>query len=457
MSAERTAGLASADEAPAPVEELAGPSAAVPLAPGERISSVDVLRGVALLGILLMNMPDMGMAAPGPGVDLRPSAHPSAADLAYWAASHVLFEGKMRGLFSLLFGAGVVLLTSRLEARGAGEETADVYSRRMLWLVAFGLIHAYFIWAGDILFDYGVLGLALFPLRKLRPRALIAAGVALQAVLVAQALWSVAETRREEAKARDADRSAAAGKPLTEEQRDARKAWEERLKQMNPSPERLAKKVREHRAGYATMFARRAGEVAGSQASSLYDWSVFDAGGMMLVGMGLMKLGVLSAARSLRFYTLMAAAGYAVGVPIGVWTAYRVWSSGFDPFVIEWANVWDPPARLAVTLGNVGLILLAFRAGVLPGLAARLAAVGRTALTNYLGTSVACTLLFNGYGLGLFDRLSRHQLLAPTAAVWAAQLLISPLWLRHFRYGPAEWVWRSLAYGKAQPFRGAAG
>jgi uncharacterized protein len=170
-------------EAPAETE-LAG--AVAPVADRERISSVDVLRGVALLGTLLMNILGFGMAWRG-DADLTAAGGVRLADLAYWGVSHVLFEGKMRALFSMLFGAGVILLTPRAEERGAGLRLADIYYRRTLWLIAFGLLHAYFIWDGDILFDYGLTGCLLFPFRKLRPSWLIVIGVVLLAVLMPNA------------------------------------------------------------------------------------------------------------------------------------------------------------------------------------------------------------------------------------------------------------------------------
>jgi uncharacterized protein len=455
MAIEPSVAAAPAQERPARDEELAGPVLVAPVADEERISSVDVLRGVALLGILLMNVLDFGMAWRGPETGLTPATGGNWADLAFGAVSHVLFEGKMRGLFSLLFGAGVILLTSRVEGRGGGAYVADIYYRRNLWLIAFGLIHAYFIWAGDILFDYGLTGLFLFPFRKARPAALIAAGVFLLAVVMVKGEWNSRDLLATREKAFAADRAAAAGKPLTEEQREDQKKWEERLKEYKPSPEKVAKSIAAHRAGYAAMFAHRAEEVASGQPVQYYRWGFFDVGGMMLIGMALMKLSVLSARKSYRFYAAMMAFGYGIGVPLNATTGYKVWASGFDMFMTQRLEFWYSPGRLSVTLGHVGLILTLFKLGFAPGLMARLAAVGRMALTNYLATSIVCTLVFNGYGLGLYDRSHRYQLLGVALAVWAVQLALSPVWLRHYRYGPMEWLWRSLTYWERQPMRKA--
>jgi uncharacterized protein len=299
-----------------------------------------------------------------------------------------------------------------------------------------------------------VAGLTLFPLRNARPAALIAAGLVMLSMLMVESRFDARELRRARVEAAIAEKAAASGQPLTQEQKDAKKEWTEHLEEMRPSPEKVAKSVADHRAGYLTMLARRAHSVFRSQSEEFYREGFFDAAGMMLVGMGLMKLGVLSARCGSKVDYGLMAVGYGLGVPLNIATGYHVWASGFDAIALSDMNFWYSPGRLAVALGHVGLVLAVYRSGLFPGLLARLAAVGRMALTNYLGTSLVCTFLFEGHGFGLYDRLSRSQLLVVVFAVWAVQLALSPLWLRHFRYGPAEWLWRSLTYGRRQPLRG---
>src|SRR5258708_20530873 len=154
-----------------------------PVTGQERISSVDLARGFSLLGIVLMNIVSFGL--PGQAYD-----DPTAAggrtgwNLYIGATNYILFEGKMRAIFSMLFGAGIVIFTSRLEERGAGIRTADLYFRRMLWLLAFGMIHAYFFWVGDILYSYAVTGLLLFVFRKAPPKYLLIAGVIILGLVI---------------------------------------------------------------------------------------------------------------------------------------------------------------------------------------------------------------------------------------------------------------------------------
>src|SRR4051812_39953562 len=163
-------------------------------APAEdRISSIDVLRGVAVLGILLINIEDFGLlhsnksAAGTEWVGIYMPSHLSHAALAGWIAMRTLFEGKMRAIFAMLFGAGTVLLTSRLERRSDGTRVADIYYRRTLWLLAIGVAHAYLLWEGDILYSYALCGLFLFPFRHLSPRRLILLGTLALAVSVPRA------------------------------------------------------------------------------------------------------------------------------------------------------------------------------------------------------------------------------------------------------------------------------
>jgi uncharacterized protein len=139
-------------------------------------------------------------------------------------------------------------------------------------------------------------------------------------------------------------------------------------------------------------------------------------------------------------------------VPLNTYVALRVAAEGFDPagtFLLRHA-AYDT-GRLAVALGHIGLVMFLCQTGRMPGALSRLAAVGRMALSNYLLESVICTLIFDGYGLGLYARLGRAELLFVVFMVWASILALSPIWLRHFRFGPVEWVWRSLTYWQRQP------
>jgi uncharacterized protein len=175
---------------------------------------------------------------------------------------------------------------------------------------------------------------------------------------------------------------------------------------------------------------------------------------MLILGMGLMKLGVFDASRSYRFYTWMAVIGYGMGVPLN-WTMANLWiKSGFD-FVALFGYIMAPSdlGRFSVAAGHIAVIMILCKAGALRWITKPLSNIGRMALSNYLLTSILCTLFFYGYGLGMFAKLERAELLYVLAGVWAINLIFSALWLRFFRFGPAEWLWRSLTYWKKQPMR----
>jgi uncharacterized protein len=431
------------------------PSAFAPVTNLERIVSIDTLRGVALLGILLINIIAFGLPESAFSFPINDGGH-TGLNLAFWYANQIFFEDKMRALFSMLFGAGVVLLTQRAEERG-GLSARGIYYRRTLWLAIFGLLHAYFIWIGDILYFYGVVGLVLFPLRKLRPAKLLAAGALLLMIVCGVTTlihYSLIWTRD---RAMAVDRLIAAGGQPTEEQRAAQKEWEEDSKDINPDPAELAKEIKLHRGGYWELFKWRIKEILVIQAVMLFpivSFVIHDSPGMMLIGMALLKLGVITAERSRKFYLLMILLGYGIGGTLNAIPTYYFARSGFDLGGVRLAWILaDGPGKLLVACGHIGLVMLIVKSGLLKWVTSRLAAVGQMALTCYLATSLICTTIFEGYGFGLFARLQRYQLLYVVFSVWLFLLIASPIWLRHFRFGPMEWAWRSLTYWRRQPMK----
>jgi uncharacterized protein len=424
----------------------------------ERISSIDVLRGVVVLGILLINIEDFGLlhsnksAAGTEWVGVYAPPHLSHAMLAGWIAVRVLFEGKMRAIFAMLFGAGTVLLTSRLERRSGGTRVADIYYRRTLWLLAIGVAHAYLLWEGDILYSYAVCGLFLFPFRHLAPRRLILLGALALAVSVPRATVNAVHRGDLRVRAAAASAAKAAGQTLTRAQDDATSDWKEITDGYQPDAETLREASAPYHAGYARLFLHRAELVGYVESSDFYGWAFFDCIGIMMLGMALLQLGVFSATRSLRFYAGMIAIGYGIGLPLAATANYGFYVNRFDPVKIVWLTVLYDPARIAVAFGHIGVVMLVVKSSRLPWLTRALADVGRMALTSYLGATLICTTLFNGYGFGLFGSLRRHQLYLVVLAIWTVQLTFSRLWLRRFHFGPLEWLWRSLTYWRRQPF-----
>ena len=230
-----------------------------------------------------------------------------------------------------------------------------LHYRRTLWLITFGLVHAYLIWAGDILFFYGVVGLALYPLRRLSSRVLITAAAVL---MLLQAPKFFLEGKRLEGvrdKARAADAARAAGQALNMEQEADRKAWEEEQKKLAPDAAGIEKEIADHRGGYFRLLKRRMGEVPAYQSDLFYRIIAFDVAAMMLLGMALMKLGVFSAARSFRAYAWMAFLGYAIGAPLNLWVGRQASASGFDPIVMNLNFAWYDVGRMSVACRLAGV------------------------------------------------------------------------------------------------------
>jgi uncharacterized protein len=427
------------------------PATVGPIPLAARAPSIDGLRGVAVLGILLMNIIIFGLPE---AADDNPTwaGQPGWLDVPFWFVNQVLFEGKMRAIFSMLFGAGVIILTSRVEKRDPAA-AADIYYRRTLWLAGLGILHTLFLWDGDILFTYGIAGLILYPFRRFSPPALLAVGALVLALIPLKAAleYQEIESLRTEAAAAEADEKA--GKELTAEQQEAKEKWDNKQKEFKRTKAETDKEIAEHRAGYWRLFERRLRESTASQASGLSESDLFlDAAGMMFLGMALVKLGIFSALRSPRFYAVLAMLGYGIGIPLNTYVAARTIAAGFEPLdTYLLRHVPYDAGRLLVALGHIGLFMLLWKGNYLPRLMGRLAFVGRMALSNYLLQSLICTLIFDGYGLGMFARLSRASLLLVVFGVWAVELLLSPIWLRFFRFGPLEWAWRSLTYWRRQP------
>lgn len=399
--------------------------------PAARIEALDLLRGVAVMGILLANI--AGFALPAAAY-LSPAAWggDTGADLAAWAAVFILVEGKMRGLFSVLFGASMLLVIER--ARASGEDAAQVHFMRMATLFAIGLVHLYLIWWGDILTLYAMVGAVAWAFRRLPARWLVALGLALigAEMLVSAELWNAARAAAPQATAVDArlwaDLSAGFGVPPTAD-----------LLAEVAANRSLAGALRwrwDHTPGpLSALF------VTGPETL-----------GYMLLGMAGLRSGFLSGAWPRAAYRRWAVATIAVGWPAFALLAALTVRHGFDlRYVLFGSMVAAAPLRPVLVAGYAALVILLMRPG--GRLTRRVAAAGRAAFTNYLGTSIVMTGIF--YGLGLFGALSRTQLAMIVPLAWIVMLAWSKPWLDRFRFGPLEWLWRSLARLEVQPLRRA--
>ncbi len=397
------------------------------------------------------------------------------ADRVEFVLADLLVDNKMRTLFSLLFGAGVLIMTGHARQRGA--RAGWLHYRRMGWLVVIGALHGWLLWEGDILLPYAAVGLWLYPLRNRSARTLAVVGVVLLALPVVGAAFApqivdwvgrrgaAVEARLDGFLARaDADPEADIAAEI-----DADVGWVDRLflrghrsiraqRRSGQRPEQATRAIREElETGYLAGVAKRFWSMIGGQAGTLV-FGFLGLGWPMLLGMALFKNGFLTGAWSARQYARWAAGWYAVGLPATWWALMT--SLGGRGDLATRVRVVLPLELfgcLALTLAHAGAVLWLWRSGRTGPIAARLEAAGRMALTNYLAQSLLCAVLFSGFGLGLHGRVPRAGLLLVAVSIWAVELAWSPWWLARFRFGPVEWLWRSLTYWKWQPMRLPAG
>jgi len=411
---------------PAPTGELAGP-----VKQGDRIVSIDVLRGFALLGILVMNISTFALPM---AAYWNPTVMDDRGiDYAVWYGTHLFFDTKMMTIFTMLFGAGIVLMADRARARTG--RSAGLHYRRMFWLLLFGLVHHIGFWFGDILMTYAMCGMIAYLFVRLAPVWLLITGACL--ILVSSLmniLWGGTFEYWPK-----------------ESQVDIVKMW-------SPTPTQLEEEMQR---GATKSFG--AALLMRTESAIFVPFLVFLIGfgyriiGAMLLGMALYKMRVFDASRRATTYAGMALLGFGIGLPIiaaGVIVADRMnwWTETVGFFFATQFNYWG---GIAVALGWVGVVMLACREGVGRLLQRSLAAVGQMALTNYLMHTLICTTVFYSYMFGQFGTMSRAELMLVVLAVWIFQLVVSPIWLSAFRYGPVEYLWRALTYWSLPTFRRA--
>jgi uncharacterized protein len=398
----------------------------IPVSDKERVEALDLLRGFALLGILAMNI--RAMAAPF-GAYVTPSAFfpYEGASRAAYILTAIVFDLKMMGLFSMLFGAGVLMYAGK--ATETGRPPRALWFRRMFWLLLIGLVHAYLIWEGDILVPYALCGLiVLWWARRWSVRTLTLAAIAF---LVAGAAFNSLQIVTWDMMS-EADRA-------------------EQLAIMSPTLDQAREQLAVMRGSYAQHVAYRAPFVFMAQTVFFLMFFLWRCGGMMLLGMALYKSGFLEGRWSSRAYTAIATGGLAIGLALAAVGISQLERVHFAMPQRALVDVWNYVGAVFASIGYAAALLLLIKHNVLAALRRRLAAVGQMALSNYLLQSIVTAIVF--VGLGLAGRLDYAEQLLFVAAVWVVQLVIAPTWLAHFRFGPAEWMWRSLTYWRRQPLR----
>jgi uncharacterized protein len=422
-----------------------------PVSTGERLASLDTLRGVAVLGILVMNIYAFAMPLAAYNNPLVMGGT-EALNIGTWFVTHIFFDQKFMSIFSMLFGAGMILMMNRAESRGA--TFGPIYYRRTFWLLVLGALHGYLIWFGDILFIYALMGMIVFLLRKAPPRTLIVIAIVILPITLLINFGSSFYIENLQEQVAEIQHLENSGEAIDETQQKKLDEWNEMRPLFAPSEADIQKEVTAHKGGYVDVLVHRAPFVVFMQVNLTLVFGIWRVGGLMLIGMALMKLGVLSGERSTRFYTRMALWSYGLGVPLAIFSAAILNAHNFDPlYVARVGGIPNYVASILVAFGHIAAVMLVVRSGAFRGIVARFAAVGRMALSNYLMHSVVMTTIFYGYGLSMYAEVPRLWQQAFVLVLITLQLLISPWWLKYFNFGPVEWLWRSLTYGQRQPMR----
>jgi len=430
--------------------------APAPVADSDRLIAIDATRGLALLGILLVNVQSFGEAF---GRFLRP--RPESSD---WATTvcfylvKIFCEGKFYPLFSLLFGMGLILQMESLARKSPERSFKALYARRLLVLLAIGAIHALALWYGDILFIYAIAGTVLLICARLKARTLMTVGIAL--VLFSTVLSGVVGAVLRPGQQPPPPAAAAAETKRVPDGLDemaAKSSFFELMRalrdeEIQGGPEQqkwIDLEERAYRDGpYTDLFLFRAMSWVLYLVFCMlgFGWHVI---GMFFIGAALLKMGIFSPERrALR--VKLAVAGAAIGVPGAIFSTVIFHDK---PGVAAGAAGMAIPLVAGPLMSLMYLSVVSFAAERACAAIRTLAAVGRMALTNYLMHSLICTTIFYFYGFGQFAEWTRPQRVMLATAIFALQCILSPLWLRAFRLGPMEWLWRSLTYLKVQRMR----
>lgn len=410
-----------------------------PVERGERIVTLDFIRGIAVLGIVFANIAAFGQTMMAYIWPPALAEAPTVSDKLFWLVQYVLVDGKMRGLFTLLFGAGMMLFMDRAWANGASRW---LQARRLMFLLLFGALHYALLWHGDILHLYAIAGLILLGTLKWKPKTKLIVG------LVGYGLGSLLMLAQLGGAYAASTRPEIAAKMPADQRKNIEQAEAKTL-------EKNAKTIALYRdGGFGDVARHMVVQKAGGDIPQSLFLSFIETMPLALIGMALYQMGLfnggMNAQRVRRWGWIGVVSGSLVTLLLGLW-AYRDDFPFFQTlFVFVGAS---PLPRLAVILGLTGLLALWAPRATRTALGERFVAAGRMAFSNYIATSLLLVPVFNGWGLGLFGQFGRVELFGFVIAVWAAMLLWSKPWLERFRYGPLEWLWRCLTYGKMFPMR----
>jgi len=428
---------------------------AAPVSQQERIIILDSLRGIAILGILLMNIP--GFALPDPVLYDPSVLSESGINFKTWYFIDWFMEGSQRALFSMLFGAGIILFITRQEKKVDGLWPADYFLRRQLWLLVFGLFNAFvLLWFWDILFHYAVIGIIMFAFRRLSPKTLIIGAVLSLLLMTARENVDAYRQRQVIVKGELIAKIDTTVTKLTDDRKEALGAMTGFKEKASPvaKKKQMEKNLAAVRGSYSEFYKYQSERSFYGEVHYTYD-GLWDIMVFMFLGMAFFKNGVITGQASTKVYWGLFIGGLGIGLILSYFRLQPLIDYAFNRFDYT-KNVsfeFYEISRTFRALGIFGLIMLLYKSGWFKWLFALMRPVGQMAFTNYLMQSLLVGLFFYGIGFGMYGKLQRYEIYYVVGATWALQIIWSHIWLRYFRFGPLEWAWRSLTYWKKQPMK----
>ncbi len=425
----------------------------------DRIFTLDVLRGFALLGILVMNLPAAGLTS----LYYEGAIHffnLNPSDYYSWFILDIFVSGKMRFLFSMLFGAGILLFLGK---KAEDMSTTAAFYRRMLWLFVFGLIDLFLIiWTGDVLYCYALCGMVLFFCRKFKPWLLLTLAVISICAIAWNSNTNFATSKERRGKYLQAEQMLKEGKKLSPELDSARVKWIAREKQIYPfSPEMIAlisdyiyEELDVKRHNFSDTFINQAQSAPMAVLDTEFYWDLLEAASAMLIGMALFKCNFFSGSYSLRSYWLIAVGCFVAAFPFAYAVTHELHAHSAHHYVqyIDAHSfsliVYEQIPRVLMAISFAAFLIILCKRGWLSFMTNTFAAIGRMAFTNYMVQNIFFTVMFYGYTVNKYAAFTRNELLLMVPLIWVIQALFSVWWLKRFEMGPLEWVWRGLTYKK---------
>jgi uncharacterized protein len=428
---------------------------AAPVSQSERIVILDALRGIAILGILLMNIPGFALPDPTYG-DPSIMNEWGTINFKVWYFIDWFMEGSQRALFSMLFGAGVVLFISGKEKKLEGLYPADYFYRRQIWLLVFGLINGYILlWFWDILFHYACIGMILFAFRRLSPRTLLIAAFVCLLFQTARENVDAYRDRKMISKGELVAKIDTTKFKLTELQKDdlgALTGFKEKTS-VEGKKKKMEKSLKAVRGNYAELYEYQSNRTFYVEVFYLY-YGIWDILIFMLIGMAFFKNGIMIGHASAKVYWALFIGGLGIGLTLSYFRLQPLIDYKFNMFEYT-KNVQFEFYQISRTfraIGIFGFIMVLYKSGLFKWLFNMFRPVGQMAFTNYMMQSMIGGIIFYGIGFGMFGKLQRYEIYYVVAAIYLFQIVFSHIWLRFFRFGPLEWLWRSLSYWNRQPF-----